>query len=217
MSNDTENRKQEKHKKPKPPEPVSINPFLRTVTTTLGVLLVTLSLTIIVRHMIDPSSSTPKDLEATFILSIGLVLIILFNIPWTKIKVGEVEVERALQNQAEEYAQDMSSLTEKLHALENIKGSTELTNSVQSVLSDFTVADTNKELILSLLQKWPTWGFTASRIQKWGAIQQGFEKLGTLSLTQIRSASAALLKSGDIRTRLSKNNNVLYQANLSED
>ncbi len=200
-------------------EKQNIDTILRWSCTLLGLLIVVGTLASTVMHFFQQTEyPKPKDLEAGLLLGIGLVLIVLFNLPWTKIRVGEVEIERAIEEQAIDYAEEIDTLKKKLSDckddLEKVgQGSPQVQEKLNKAKIEEQKETEDEKLLISFLKKWPTWGFTATRIINWGSKQKGFEGFKDFSKPRIRMLAAKLIRNGNVRTRVSKNNNVLYQYN----
>ena len=194
-----------------------IDQWLRWGSTLLGGFLVLSVLASCAMHIAQKDKfPSPVDLEAGMFLSIGVILIIVFNLPWTKIRLGELEIERAIEEQATDYANEVDRLKKTIKDLEAaLSKAGEITPELQGRLDSVSdeAEQEDERLLLEFLEQSPSWGFTASRIRGKNRQPGGFQRLGHLSVPRIRTLAAKLLQEGKIRTRISKNNNVLYQAN----
>ncbi len=78
--------------------------WLRWASTGLGLLLIFSVLMIVALHVINKELyPKPEDIEAALLFGFGILLIALFNLPWSKIRIGDLEIERAIEEQSQEY------------------------------------------------------------------------------------------------------------------
>ena len=194
-----------------------VDDWLRWGCTLLGAVLVIGILIAVLMHMKDKIAyPKPVDIEAGLLFGIGIVLMILFNLPWRKIRIGEVEIERAIEEQTIGYAEKVEELKKVIEELEGSFAKMEevpkaAKDQIESAKEWKVQEERDEELLYQFLKKWPTWGFTATRIRNWGGRQAGFEGLARLSVPNIRTLAASLLSQGKVRTRLSSSGSVLYQ------
>ena len=137
----------------------------------------------------------PAALNVDTLLVSGVGLILAFNLPWTRISFGGVEIEQQYQEEIEECVLELGKLSKELQ--EHEKDNTDKTNRMK--------------LVKKFLAKYSTWGFTISRILAWGPSQEGFKDLEKMNRTELRRVLAELVRDGTVRTRLSKRGNLLYQ------
>ena len=195
-----------------------VDSWLKWSCSGLGALLVIGVLVAVCMHFIDKDSyPKPIDIEAGLLLGTGVVLLLLFHLPWTKIRIGDIEIERAIEEQAIDHAQELGDLKKLLNQLEqNLSAeaviSPEIKTEIDKRKSLYVEESNDTELLFQFLKQWPSWGFTASRIKKWGGDKADFKRFSELSVPHIRALAANLLKEGRIRTRVSKNGNILHQA-----
>jgi hypothetical protein len=72
--------------------------WLRWVSTVLGVVLIVSVLIIVALHVSNKQLYLkPADIEAALLFGFGILLIALFNFPWAKIRIGDLEIERAIE------------------------------------------------------------------------------------------------------------------------
>ena len=71
--------------------------------------------------------------------------------------------------------------------------------------------ESNQALILRFLKNWPDWAFSILKIIEWGGEQENFEKLGTLSATEISNELMILLDDGFVKETEGHSGNKLYQ------
>ncbi len=185
----------------------------------IGALLIALSMVVYCLSILGTIEYSPEELQVFFILSVGLVVLILPLFPWKKIKVGELEFEMA-ENAINEAHEDYSEVIEELKKeLEEYKAEVQQTkpeftataNVVETLDTKTRKHDEMLDLLRSFLQKWSTYGFNIKRIKNWGGKQSGFEPLGKLSRGELRMLADELVENRQARVRLSKMGSALYQ------
>lgn len=175
----------------------------------------------------------PDELQATTMIAVGSLILIILYLPWSKIKFGDFELERVVQEQTQDYSLYIEELQEQLEVLSRKQLKTsDTTKKTKSNLTekdqlnfaekqaDDTQIDKSKsskknieDLLLKFLSKWSTYGFTISRIINWGGDRSGFEAFQDLNNMELRLTADKLVREGKVKTRLSSNGNILYQIN----
>ena len=140
----------------------------------------------------------PSDVQAGFLLASGLLLMLACSSPWMQEKTLNQDLELALSDQAQSYADQIESLKDKLRS----------TNSANLVSKSNPVLD---KLLTAFFQKWSRYGFNVARIKNWGAAKDGFEELKNVDESEIRDALNRLVAEKVVKTRLSRRGSVLYQ------
>ena len=191
--------------------------WLRNTMTILGIVFILTGLTAIGLYFWDIKKfPSPSDLGTNFIMGLGILLLLVAHFPWSKIKFGDFEIERAIQEQAQDYSLEIEKLTQEL--IECKKSSN--INRVNSDSEAFNFETFNhyidnkeniKNLLIKFLKEWKSYGFTVSRIKKWGGEQNAYELFKDMSNTELRMILDELLRDGKVKTRLSRGGNILYQ------
>lgn len=197
-----------------------IDKWLQWSSTILGILLIIGVLIVVVLHiMCGEEFPKPVDLEASLFFGFGVLLVILFNFPWTKIRLGDLEVERIIDEQETDHAEEISKLNEIIEAyessvedLQDITLTPKAKKTIESIKIKRSEEERDEELLLKFLNEWSSWGFTATRIINWGGRQSGFERFGDLSKSYVRFLAGNLIRQGKARSRISSNGNILYQS-----
>ena len=79
----------EETNQPENEQRVETDKRLRYTCTLLGIFLILCVLILAFMHVMDRSTyPSPKDIEAGVFFGFGLLLIALFNLPWTRIRIG---------------------------------------------------------------------------------------------------------------------------------
>ncbi len=177
-------------------EETGIPPLVIKLMVGIALLLIVFSFGILLAAVfIDHEKFKPINYSIEYMLTIGLSIFAGVYVPWTRIKIGAFELEKALEEQNHDYIQEIKSLKDRLRLHEN-----------EDAGEDAEL----KNLIVSFLAEYSRWGFTVSRMKNWGASKKGFSDLKDSSL---RVKLGELVDERKIRTRISKLGNVLYQAN----
>ena len=86
-------------------EQLDIPVWLRCILTAIGALLLlgaSISLVLFVNN--SEKFPSPKDLDSSFLFALGVGLLLVLYVPWQRIKVGGVEIERRVQEIASDYS-----------------------------------------------------------------------------------------------------------------
>ena len=145
---------------------------------------------------------TPNELQAGSLLASGLILVLACCSPWMQDSIAREKMETALARQSKEYAKEIVSLRKRINMNE-----LDANSSDRSDLSD---------LLKKFFRKWDRYGFNIPRIINWGGRREEFEKFRNTSKAELQEALNLLVADGVVRTRLSKNGNVLYQHNAEQ-
>jgi hypothetical protein len=191
--------------------------WLRWTCTAAGAVMILSAFILVFLHAFERNKyPSPSELEADVLIGFGFALILVMNFPWTKIRVGDVEVERAIQGQMDSYGKENAKLTsvivdleQQLRDLSPDKGeAVKVLGEVAKLRSEHVAKD---NLIESFLKAWPTWGFTPNRIRIWGGEQKGFNELAEMDVPAIRASANRLVNQGKAKTRISSRGSILYQ------
>jgi hypothetical protein len=121
-----------------------------------------------------------------------------------------------MEEQAVDYTEEIGELKATIASLrESMENEQAIPDQVKSRLESLTdrAEQAEEDALLKFLNSAPTWGYTAARIRTKSAEQDPTGPLANVATSRIRTIAARLISKGQVRTRMSKNNNVLYQAN----
>ncbi len=215
--------------------------WLNITLTLISIIIITAGLLSImlypISYYLNIEPLNPGDLQSTTLIAVGSLILIILYLPWNKIKFGDFELERAIQDQSQDYSLFIEILKEKIKKLEKERDSfiavkksrhpeyvdqdivekkSEATEAVgeeskyERLINDKTEKDA-KELLYKFLNEWNTYGFTVTRIINWGGNRAGYDAFQNYSPMEMRLIADQLVREGKVRTRLSSNGNILYQ------
>ena len=183
--------------------------------TVLGTLLVLAAVVFFGLFAYDKKNyPAPGDLDLSFLLALGIGVLLVLYVPWQRIRIAGFEMERAVQEQAEDFSREIARLRKENAEFRNKILDLELPqNEQRQKRPDIVSEGQEKEaLILKFLKKSSSWGFTPLRIKNLGGNKSGYEELGDLSTNRLREILTNLVSDGKVRIRVSSNGNTLYQA-----
>ena len=198
--------------------------WLKIFFTILGGSLILLGGIIIIMYVVNcypDFKLEPSKVGTDFIIGMGVFIILVVHLPWSKFKFGGFEIEKAIQEQAQDYSIEIEKLEKELNEYKIIlkevnKGpdvSEKFKNIIESSEKSTLNREEEKEQLIRLLSKWPTYGFTASRIITLAKEMTGYDNLKVMRPSQIRIVADELIRVGKVRTRVSGKGNLLYQIN----
>ncbi|MDW3194394.1 MAG: hypothetical protein R8G66_18605 [Cytophagales bacterium] len=187
----------------------------KALFTIIGIILIGIGFVIIVLHLNEMDKyPSPDEMEVSFLIGIGLITLFAAYFPWLKLKIGDFEVERAVEDQARDYQTEIKRLREfilkqekEVNAQEAI--SVDIKQSFAKQKEEFGQDAKDKEIIYELLKRYPNDGFNITRIKNF---ETGFNTRQDISSSKIRVLANELVDVGKARTRISKTGNILYQA-----
>lgn len=194
--------------------------WLKLTFTLLGSFLILLGAIVIISYILKFGHNLiPSEIGANFIICLGAFMILVVHFPWNKLKFGGFEIERAIQEQAQDYSLDIEMLKKELDECKEILKQAEegqdisdkVKIKIEGLKKSISDREEEKKLLIKLLSDWPTYGFTASRIITIAGERSDYEKLKSMKPYQIRMVVNELIKEGKIRIRISKKGNILYQ------
>ena len=179
----------------------------------IAVIILIAALVIIEEYIQSPRvAASPKDLGLTPLIIFSLTALIVTWTPWKKLgvrvsKIGGLEFEKIVQEQAAEHIEDQNDLNKRIKSLENqlLKLDSTLEFTDQSKEDELSI------LLLDFLTQYSTWAFSPARIRAWGSVQPGHDKLVNFTLQLIRSTLQKMVFDGVLVTRVSKKGNTLYR------
>jgi hypothetical protein len=153
-----------------------------------------------------------KELQLGALTAISFSVLIVVILPLEQMgirvrKIGAVEFEQVVRGQAREHAEDFVELQTRIAELE---GRVQGLDETASLMEGFTAQEL-RPLLLKFLGEFQPRAFSPVKIHKWGARQEGFEKLAQYTQGQIRRVLQGLLSEGEVATRVSKLGNTLYK------
>lgn len=198
---------------------------LSIALTGLGIIMISVGLLSIVFYLVqfnlDMNTPNPRELQASTMIAFGTFLLIILHFPWSKMKFGDFELERAIQEQSQGYSMYIEKLKEELQKYKGLASPQKPTKIAGDhkygkdpevehveILED---EDEVKKLLLKFLSEWSSYGFTISRIINWGGNHKKYKTFQKLSSMELRLLADKLVREGKVRTRISSNGNVLYQ------
>ena len=201
-------------------EQISIPTWPANTLTAAAIGMFVLGLCTVGLHIWDSKRfPPPKDLGIEILMGLSVITIFALYFPWDRIKFGNWEIERKrLQENILQRELDIAELIEEPETPHEVDNGTIVTEnelvigggeSRSYTKSNFSLD--HKENVRKFFGNWPTWGFTPSRVLKWGSGQTGFESLKTITPTQLRAILTILVRDGDLRIRVSAKGNILYQ------
>ena len=196
----------------------SSNPFEIPISVKIGIsffslLLIGVCVYLVSKYLCAPKIfASPKDLGLTQIFLFSVAALIIVWVPWQRLgiritKIGGIEFEKIVAEQASEHAEDLSYLYDRIEALEV---GLRRTDEMADITEQFKEPDL-RSLLVDFLTKYDTWAFPPSRIRAWGAQQQGFSALSGYEHPFIRSTLQKLVSENILETRVSKKGNTLYR------
>jgi hypothetical protein len=204
-----ENRNSEEQEKLDMPK------WLTKIMTIVGGITLLMGISFIIMHIAKDKFPEPETLKVEFLLGFGALILLISYLPWSRIKFGGFEVESLIQEQSEDYSLEIEKLNLKLEEYEKIIS--DLKEGKETILTEFNPdksnekKNLNKTILYDFLSKWSTYGFTVSRVHKWGGDRKTFGRLKEMENSEIRLLADELVRDGKVKKRISSNNNILYQ------
>ncbi len=191
---------------------LSVPRWVRVASTFFGLALIgTAALGVLLFIFRTNHHPKPTDFDVALLCAAGIGLVVVVNVPWTKLQLGSLTVERALKVELESYAEELEELRKKLS--EKSTRADEADALDEAGAPDMAKNDRKDPLHLlkQFLEASPTYGFTPRRIATMAKSMSDFKDLGSMNTRAIRSLLGQLVARGDVRMRISKSGNVLYQ------
>jgi hypothetical protein len=171
-------------------------------------------------YMADPQRMvSPSNLDISTLLLFALGVLSLIWVPWSALgirikKIGGIEVEQIMANQASEHAEEIGYLLNRIKALEAQCNS----QAMGFVAPENAEAeDKLRDLIRRFLEEYKDWAFSPPRILNWGSTQGGFEGLANYKLRDIQNELLKMVSDQVLVTRISRQGNTLYRVPLAKD
>lgn len=197
------------------PKIVGIPIIVRVVACLVSVAFIILSVWLILKHAFEPKIyPSPKDLQLNTIIIFNLALFFLSILPLERMgirirKIGQIEFEQIINVQAREHAEELAEIRAQIDELEkSLSG----VDGVGKMLFEMSSPEL-RPIVLKFLNQFQPVAYSPVKIRNWGAQQPGFERLGTISLGNLRAILQGLLVEGKVVTRVSKLGNTLYKIN----
>lgn len=166
-----------------------------------------------VAHILNPRQiPSPNDLQLGSIFIFSSTVSLLVVTPWSKLgirinKIGPIEFERVINEQAKEHIEEISELRQLLFEVDvKLRGLDEI--------SSFSLGMASVELrslIKDFLREHSPTAYSPLRMQKWGAKQKRYENLSNHGLSNLRKILQDMVAEGVLETRISKMGNTLYK------
>lgn len=198
-----------------PPKIVGIPMIVRVVACLVSAAFIIFSVWLILKHAFEPKIyPSPKDLQLNTIIIFNLALFFVSILPLERMgirirKIGQIEFEQIINVQAREHAEELAEIRAQIDELE--KGLSGV-DGVGKMLFEMSSPEL-RLLVLKFFNQFQPVAYSPVKIRNWGAQQPGFERLGTISLGNLRAILQGLLVEGKVVTRVSKLGNTLYKIN----
>jgi hypothetical protein len=194
---------------------VGIPLIVRILACLVSAFFIILSAWLILGHAFEPTKyPSPKDLQLNTLIIFNLTLFFIAIIPLERMgirirKIGQIEFEQIINVQAREHAEELTEIRAQIDELQ--KGLSNV-DGVGKMLFEMSSPEF-RPLVLNFLTQFQPAAYSPVKIRNWGAQQPGFERLGTISLGNLRAILQSLLVEGKVMTRVSKLGNTLYKIN----
>jgi hypothetical protein len=168
----------------------------------------------LIRFTISPALLvSPKELNLDKIALFGVLILLLAIAPWDRLglrikKVGWLEFDRISRGQATESAVELTEIRTRLDEVESRVRSQD---TVATIAEHFGELEVIPLLVRFLTEHQPR-AFSPMRVRDWGARQSGFERLGKVSLSEMRRMLQKLVADGMASTAVSRMGNTLYRS-----
>ena len=186
---------------------------LRVIFTLLSSVLIVIYCTFLAFYIKFPDSYIPpSDLGINSILSFSLLILFLIWIPWEELgirikKIGGIEFQQIIDEQANERSHDIGYLTEQFEELE--EKISEINNINFKAKPDLTKE--LRPLLIKFLSQYDSWAFSPLRIKNWGGKQPGFSEFENVDTQTIKRELQKMVSEELIDTAVSKKGNTLYR------
>lgn len=194
---------------------VGIPILVRIVACLVSASFIILCVWLMLKHAFEPTIyPSPKDLQLNALILFNLTLFFVSIVPLERMgirirKIGQIEFEQIINVQAREHAEELAEIRAQIDELE--KGLSSVDGAGKMLLEMSTPE--LRPIVLNFLNQFQPTAYSPVKIRNWGAQQPGFEKLGTISLGNLRAILQSLLVEGKVVTRVSKLGNTLYKIN----
>lgn len=188
---------------------------VRIIACSVSAFFITLSVWLILMHAFEPTIyPSPKDLQLNTLIIFNLTLFFVAIVPLERMgirirKIGQIEFEQIINVQAREHAEELAEIRAQIDELERGLSSVD---GVGKMLLEMSSPEL-RPIVLNFLNQFQPTAYSPVKIRNWGAQQPGFERLGTISLGNLRAILQGLLVEGKVVTRVSKLGNTLYKIN----
>lgn len=193
--------------------PFTIPLHIRCGVGAVSIILIAVCIFLVSKYIGAPTTyASPKDLGLTSVFLFSITILIVVWIPWSRLgvritKIGGIEFEKIVTQQASEHAEEISYLEDRIEVLE---GHVRKSNGMIELEEHFAEPKV-RELLLEFLLKYSRWSFSPSRIRAWGSQQQGFSALGEYEHQQIRTVLQKMVSENELETKISNKGNTLYR------
>ena len=191
--------------------------WLKWLATAFSIALIGFTLCYTYRYLGTPSElASPNELGLSSIFLFSISALVIVWIPWAKLgirisRIGGIEFENIVKEQASEHAEEVSYLEDRIEVLEAKARS----GNEMSEITDHLQEPKLRKLLIDFLTKYNQWAFSPSRIRAWGAKQQGFASFVEYNHSFIRSTLQKMVSENLLETRISKKGNTLYRIPLA--
>lgn len=193
--------------------------WYRVVAAAIGSALLLLPLAYIIRYSLNPSHfASPAALGLGQLILAGTLILLAAITPWRALglrirKVGIFEFDRVIRTQANEHAEELTEIRERIDELEHTARGMDDTSGIADHLDALDL----RPLLVKFLKQFRPRAFSPLRIQRWGSRQDGYAKFGTSGVGTIRRVLQRLVSEGSVTTGVSRLGNTLYRISDRED
>ena len=157
-------------------------------------------------------SKGAADLGLAQLLIAGTIVMLVALAPWNELrlrlrKVGFIEFETALSNQAREHVKEFAELRARLDEFETRVRAEDSVGPIAEHLAQVDLAP----VLIQFLEEFRPKAFSPLKIHRWGGRQRGYEKLATYPQGAIRIVLQELVSNGKVAVRVSRLGNTLYR------
>ena len=196
-----------------PTGPFVIPCKLKFILSALSILLILFCASVIFCYIDSPSTAaSPAEIGITPIFIFSITILVALWIPWQLLgvrvtKIGGIEFEKIVAEQASEHAEEVTYLQDRIETLEK---SVHRLDETAELIGCFAEPEL-RELLFKFLTTYSKWAFSPTRIRAWGSKQQGFSDLENYDYHFIRTTLQKMVSNNILETRISKKGNTLYR------
>jgi hypothetical protein len=172
----------------------------------IGLLIVCAASLAVTFYVMDPTKLDLTHLIIFLLLGFALCLLPLEQYKLQIKRIGPVEFEQVLSAQAQEHAEDMHEVRQRIEAIDSVK------RGRGSDQGDLISRDQKLQDLLKQFLSTNKIPFSPSRIARCETQQPNFRELGEYDKDEIRRALQAMVAKREIETVISKRGNTLYRA-----
>lgn len=124
-------------------------------------------------------------------------------------KIGFLELEKVLSVQADELAEELTEIRNRIAEIERHANWLDETSSIREALAEHEL----RPLLTVFLTKFSPKAFSPMKIRELGSAIDGFESLSSFDQGEIRAVLQSMVSEGEASTTISRMGNTLYRIN----